>query len=228
MALNGKGINTHAVNIFKNPLPVGFSAISLVDVGSVALLRGDEARFRMIQAAISQASTLLWVSGSATYDSQGEASVMKGLLRVIANERVRAKVSFIELVGHTSVPTSRDVDLITAKYLQMESCAPNTNFDSDFVLRDGMLWIERLLPDEVSNHQFRLLYGLEDELHQLPVGTLSPIRAAYSQPGLLSSLYFRPDPDFDKPLKADWVEIKTEAIGLNVKVSSTCPREPLD
>lgn len=50
------------------------------------------------------------------------------------------------------------------------------------------------------------------------MGSLGPVRARYSQPGVLSSLYFSSDVDFDGELGDEWVEIKTEAIGLNMKV----------
>lgn len=46
-----------------------------------------------------------------------------------------------------------------------------------------------------------------------------PLKASYKQPGLLSTLYFSAGPIFDRPLPDDWIEIKTEAIGINVKVS---------
>lgn len=36
---------------------------------------------------------------------------------------------------------------------------------------------------------------------------------------MLSSLHFTSDPDFSKPLGEDWIEMKTEAIGLNTKIN---------
>ena len=78
--------------------------------------------------------------------------------------------------------------------------------------------MERLLPEESLNHEYRRRHGFEKEQQECAIGDQKPLMAHYEQPGLLSSLYFCEDPDFDGLLDDDWVEIKTEAIGLNMKV----------
>lgn len=49
------------------------------------------------------------------------------------------------------------------------------------------------------------------------LGSLPPIRVIATRPGLLSSLQFEKDMDMLGSLPDDWVEIKSEAIDVNVK-----------
>jgi len=58
------------------------------------------------------------------------------------------------------------------------------------------------------------------DLLSKPWSELGPVKVAFSQAGLLSTLRFERDDDMDAPLPEDWVEIKSEAIEINMKVQS--------
>lgn len=198
-------------------IPSNASIISLVDVEKINLLSSDESEFKTIQTIVTQASTLVWVA--ACQDAaKSEPSTMKGLLRVLANERIHAKIAFLELEENYTNHSPRAAELIIGKYQELSTSSSTASIDTDSIMRDETLHVERLLPDENLNRDFRLRNEFEDDRQELPLKSLGPVRASYSQPGLLSSLYFCRDPYFDQRLKEDWVEIKTEAIGLNMKV----------
>ncbi|KAI1084321.1 putative polyketide synthase [Whalleya microplaca] len=194
-------------------IPLGSLIISLVDIEDITLLHRDETYFKAIQAIIAKNPTVVWVSAG----SYAEPSVMKGMWRSVAAENVLLNMAMVEVDRSHLSSLSRTADLITQKFIELHTSSPTDSIDRSCVLQNGALYIERFLPDEVLNEQFRLRYGLEDDIQELPLGTQGALKANYKQPGLLSSLYFSLDPDFFKPLQDDWVEIKTEAIGLNMK-----------
>ncbi|RYP81008.1 hypothetical protein DL769_002188 [Monosporascus sp. CRB-8-3] len=108
-------------------------------------------------------------------------------------------------------------ELVTRKFAELQTSEHSEKVDREYELRDGAFYIERLLPDESLNRQFRLRHEIESDVEQRPMQSLGPLRAKYKEPGLLSTLYFCPDTEFRRRLEDDWVEIKTEAIGLNMK-----------
>jgi hypothetical protein len=95
--------------------------------------------------------------------------------------------------------------------------------DTEYTYSNGCFHVSRLVPDKNLNERFQKQEdtGLAFETKQL--GDLGPAGLAFENPGLLSSLYFKPDPKFREPLPDDWVELQTSAIGLNMKVSCTEP-----
>ncbi|KAI1095495.1 hypothetical protein F5B19DRAFT_503698 [Rostrohypoxylon terebratum] len=194
-------------------IPVGPLIISLVDIEGITLLYRDETYFRAIQAIIAKNPTILWVSAGG----HAEPSVMKGMWRSVATENVLLKIAMIEVDDSYLSSLSRTADLISHKFIELQASSPNDNIDLECVLQDGTLYIERFLPDEALNEQFRLRHGPVEHFEERPLKGQGALRANYKQPGLLSSLYFSPDPTFLKPLQDDWIEIKTQAIGINMK-----------
>ncbi|KAL7625750.1 hypothetical protein AAE478_004973 [Parahypoxylon ruwenzoriense] len=216
--LNKQGINTIFTDLSSHQeIPHNSSIISLVDVEDSTLLHRDDEYFRAIKGIITKSSTLIWVAGGDITNISCDPAVMKGILRSVATENMLAKIAFIEIEGSYLGSLSRTSELIAYKFSELQGSQSIEGVDRESTLRNGAFYVERLLPDEILNEQFRLRHGLEDNIQEHPIGDQGPLRANYKQPGLLSSLYFSSDPAFDETLKSDWVEIKTEAIGLNFK-----------
>lgn len=223
-----QGFTTKTANLLsQHEIPTGASVVSLIDIDDSTLMNCDNVHFNATQAIISRATTLLWISTSDIQSRPSEPAVMKGMLRSIATENVLLKVALIELednqlsdtAGQTS-SNQRTADLVVHKFTELHSSAPGDTIDRDCLIRDDSFFIERILPDETLNEQFRLRHDLQGDVQQRQIDDTVPLRANYSQPGVLSSLYFSRDRAFDEPLEDDWLEIKTEAIGLNMKVNN--------
>ncbi|KAI0853704.1 putative polyketide synthase [Daldinia vernicosa] len=215
-SLSKDGFRAVYTDLFSHhKIPVGSLIISLIDIESITLLHRDETYFQAIQAIIAKNPTVLWVSAG----DYAESSVMKGMWRCVANENVLLNMAMIEVDKNHLGSLSRTADLISYKFNELHA-SPNRNIDLECVLQNGALYIERFLSDEALNEQFRLCRGPAEDFEERPLEAQSALRANYKQPGLLSSLYFSLDPAFFMPLRDDWVEIKTQAIGLNMKVSS--------
>ncbi|KAI0508449.1 putative polyketide synthase [Xylaria bambusicola] len=214
--LKDVGVNIISVEMFSGAMiPKGSSIISLIDADGSILTCRDEAYFEALQAVVSQVSEMVWVASDLSI--HGESAIMKGVLRSIATENVLSKYAFIELDHREYTPHSRAAELILHKLGELQASPVSEAVDLESVLRGGIFYIERLFPEATLNEQFNLRNGHQSEIEELPMSQYGPLMARYRQPGLLSSLYFSTDPSFKDPLDNNAIEIKTEAIGLNMK-----------
>ena len=226
--LSQQGFNAIPIELFSgDEIPRNSTVISFVDINGSILTCRDDSYFKALQEIVPNVSSMIWVAADLMIP--GESSIMKGMLRSINTENVSSKYAFIELDFNNYTSQGRAAELIVRKMSEMRALAPSEILDLESVLRGGAFHVERLLPEETLNSQFYLRNGFEDDIEERAVDTELPIRAQYGQAGMLSSLHFTTDSDFSKPLEDDWVEIKTESIGLNMKVSfsrfkySRCP-----
>lgn len=214
--LEDRGFSPVLIDLFSgHDIPPHSSIISFVDVNGGVFTCRDEAYFEALQAIIPHASSMVWFAADLIIP--GESSIMKGFLRSIATENVLSKYAFVELDFSHYTSQERVAELLVHKLNELAESASSEAVDRECVLSGGVFHVERLLPEKTLNEQFSLRHAFED-FQEGSLGSQGPIKARYRQPGVLSSLYFSSDPDFDKPLEDDWVEIKTEAIGLNMKV----------
>lgn len=214
--LTDGGINATFVEMFSSEkIPKNSSVISFIDVDGSTLTCRDKAYFKALQTIVSNVSEMVWVAADLSIN--GESSIMKGILRSISTENVLSKYAFIEWDHSQYTPRWRAAELIAYKLDELKTSPSSEAVDLESVLRGGVFYIERLLPDATLNEQFNLRNGHKSEVQELPIGQGEPLMAKYRQPGLLSSLYFTTDPSFTEPLDGDSIEIKTQAIGLNMK-----------
>ncbi|RYP05939.1 hypothetical protein DL764_003473 [Monosporascus ibericus] len=192
-------------------IPEGSTVIALVDYEDVTLLSRGGAHFEAIQAVLTRASTVVWIAGGDAATGPGEPSIMKGMLRSVANENVLSQIVFIEMERSDPTSQPRTAELIMHKLSELRSSTSCVGVDRECVLRNGALYVERLLPDNELNEQFRLRHGFEDDVQERPMHSQGPLRANYLKNGLLSSLYFSRDSAFSAPLKDDWAEIMVKA-----------------
>ncbi|KAL9084936.1 MAG: hypothetical protein Q9159_004980 [Coniocarpon cinnabarinum] len=203
--------------LLSHEIPSNSLVISMVDVNGSTMTCRDDNHFKALQGLLLQASGVVWVASDLR--SPADSAIMKGLLRSIAVENVLSKYCFVEIDQNHFTSQARAAELILARLDDLQaSVASGVALEAESVLRDGSFYVERLLPEESLNEEFRLRYRHEDVVQESTVGGQGPFMACYGQPGVLSSLYFRSDPEFDEALDDSCIDIKTEAIGLNMKV----------
>jgi NADPH:quinone reductase-like Zn-dependent oxidoreductase len=91
------------------------------------------------------------------------------------------------------------------------------DFERELAVKDGIVYISRLIFDEELNVEYRERYNSQKETALEPMGSHAALRAHFSKPGLISSLVFQSDKSMLEPLQPDYMEIRTAAIGLNWK-----------
>ncbi|KAI1827427.1 putative polyketide synthase [Xylaria intraflava] len=215
--LRRQNVNCVYVDLLSHDkIPASSHIISLVDIEDSTMLHRGKEHFRAIQAMLENTKILVWVAdGNATDASQ--CAVMKGMLRSIANESAHIDTAFIEMRDRYLNSLTRTAELILYKFNELRTYRDGRVLDRECVLANNNFYIERLLPNISLNEAYRLRHKLVFDIRESSLTDQGPLKASYMQPGLLSSLYFEPDASFQRPLKEGWVQIKTEAIGLNMK-----------
>lgn len=218
--LQKQDLDPVGVSFLDSHIPHKSRIICLVDLEGTRLSHPGQDEIDAIKKIFYTASSLIWISaGGLIQASDPEAAIMVGLIRVISTETPSSRVISIDLepaFDQASVNVARS---IVEKEMLIQQSPHNLVEESEYVFSDGCLQVSRLVPDKQLNRRFRLQQGMETVTEVLPVHSQGPLGATFGHPGLLSSLYFKSDPKYLEPLKNDWIEIKTSAMGLNMKVS---------
>lgn len=204
----------------KAQIPKHSRVISLVDIESATITQCGPTEFEWMKNLISCASSLVWLSsGDPISASRPDSGIMVGLLRSIITETPQTRFAHIGLKDDFTKSLASTAHLILQKELLLQHCDSRACGDSEYALCDRSVHVSRLMPDRCLNEDFKVREGLTKVLDFLPMDSQGPLGIHFDKPGLLSSLYFESDTSFLDPLKDDWVEIETKAIGLNMKVS---------
>ena len=219
--LAGNGIRSNFTPLLQASIPEASNIISLIDIEGSTITDCSQAEFNSLKVIIRQASSLIWVSvGTLLNAPQAESSIMVGMLRSIATEMPQAKFTSLTLDFDFNQSLTATAQIIVQTFHELKLHDGPNVLDREYVIHKGCLHVSRLVPDRVLNAQFRARTKKEVVTQFLPMDSQGPLRGNYEQPGLLSSLYFETDTDFSTPLRTDWVEIETRAVGLNMKVCS--------
>ena len=217
--LTQSGICSTLTPLLQANIPEASRIICLIDIEGSTIFDCSQAEFDSIKVIIHRASSLIWLSvGSLLSAPQAESAIMVGMLRSIATERPQTVITCLTLdldLQHSLIATAQ---IIFRMYLDSRLHNGREAFEGEYAMHEGCLHVSRLVPDRILNAQFRARTKKEVLTQLLPMDSQGPLRGNYEQPGLLSSLYFETDNEFATPLKNDWVEIETRAVGLNMKV----------
>lgn len=222
----GKQLCSHGLNVAyisladsKTQIPDHSRVISLIDIEKATLAECGQFEFERVKHLIHCSSSLLWLSlGDPIAASKPESAIMVGLLRAVITETPQARFAHIGLKDDFRMSLTTTAHLILQKELLLQERDLRAYCDSEYALCDGSLHVSRLVPDRNLNEEYKVREGFTKAQEILPMDSQGPLRIHFNQPGLLSTLYFESDPSLLGPLRDDWVEIETGAIGLNVKV----------
>ncbi|KAI0154906.1 putative polyketide synthase [Xylariaceae sp. FL1272] len=191
--------------------------VSLIDIEDASLIHHGPDQFEAIRALIARSAHLEWVGSRSSNSHCCDSAAMKGILRSVATENVLLNVVHVEIDGPYYHNLTRTAELIAMKLVEMLSWEPGATVDREYVLRGDAFYIDRLVPEVAMNQQFRLRHKLEQDTQRSIIDGEQALKPVYAQPGLISSLSFEQDHLHSKPLRDDWIEVKTKAIGLNMK-----------
>ncbi|EGD86700.2 hypothetical protein H102_05221 [Trichophyton rubrum CBS 100081] len=145
------------------------------------------------------------------------AALAHGINTVLMNENPTKNLRFATLdLDHaavsettTAIKQTADIFLLVAKAQSREEC------ETDFILKDGVTHISRVVPDAQLNEEFRLDNGDVRVDQDFP--TSGNVQLALETPGLLDTVYFREQLTCDIDLDSDELEFNVKAVGLNMK-----------
>ncbi|KAI1662756.1 hypothetical protein F4813DRAFT_9557 [Daldinia decipiens] len=162
-----------------------------------------------------------------------EGALIPGLLRTIGTENPANRFISIDISVEDSDLATYDSEDLTRCVVDQLFPPPSELKDSEeseglgmndceYVWQDGCLWVSRAVPDDTFRPYAETSPdesgGQHNETLSLqPLDSQGPIRAAFSKPGLLSSLYFRPYKELLSPIQSNYMDVKVAAVGLNWK-----------
>lgn len=195
--------------------------IVLEEIQTTVLMNMRPEQFEGLKKLVSSASSILWVTGGDLLVGKNPALAMAhGINTVLMNENSTRNLKFATLdIDDTSTTKTRTI----AKYLAevwttVATATSRATCETDFMLKNGIIYISRVVPDTELNEEFTLDTGEGRTEQNFP--TSGNVQLAFETPGLLDSIYFRERPTCDIALDADEVEIEVKAVGLNMKVRS--------
>lgn len=180
-----------------------------------------ESQWFSIQAMLSSASQVLWITcGGAMDTSSPDASLITGLARSSRSDNEALRLVTLDIDPSQSTPAKTgnviidvlDKSFIAATGMPMPS-------DVEFVEREGRLLLPRLVEDSklqkyltasttLSEPELELqLFFLADRVSRLEVWT----------PGMLDSLRFVEDASASLPLAANELKMSPRAFGVNFR-----------
>jgi hypothetical protein len=176
-------------------------------------------QFDGLKRLVSSASSILWVTGGdLTVGGNPLLAMAHGINTVLMNENSTRNLKFATLdVDDTSAAKAVDLAKIIAEvWTTVATAANRATCETDFMLKDGVIHISRVVPDMELNEEFTLDTGEGRAEQDFPIS--GNVQLALETPGLLDTVYFREKPTCDIVLGPDEVEIEVKAVGMNMKV----------
>ncbi|KAL4804624.1 hypothetical protein BDV18DRAFT_165984 [Aspergillus unguis] len=178
-------------------------------------------QFNGLKRLVASASSILWVTGGNLLSGQYPAHALAhGLNTVLMNENSTRNLRFaaidVDYECHSNQDISALAKALTDVNATVAGASTRAGCETDFILKDGVLHICRVAPDTDLNQEFNLDTGSEGRVQQ-SFPTEGNIQLFMGTPGLLDTVYFREKPTCDMALAPDEVEIKVQAVGLNMK-----------
>lgn len=164
-----------------------------------------------IKHITDHALSLLWLTGGSNIEgTRPDFALMSGLSRALMLEQPSLQIINLDLDVTTSTPTTvQNVAMVLRQ--SIESPAP----DFEYVQKDELLHISRMLPEEDFNTTFRNKQGMVAA--PTPLDEAKPARLTIGTVGQFDTLAFaRETPDFS-PLNPGTVEVEVKSVGLNAK-----------
>ena len=163
---------------------------------------------------LCQAQGVIWVTAHATLTPKGpEAAMVSGLARSLRSENLALKF----VVLHYSTGGKSLVDWLGQVYRKAFLDTPSEEFDSEYMEREGMLYVPRLYEDNKVEDVI-VKHGRQPAPEPQPF--LQPNRALtlkHDGAGTVSGLYFEDQVTPAFPLENEKIRIVVKAMGVNFK-----------
>lgn len=169
-----------------------------------------------LQTCLTSATSALWVTNGSLMDGKEPLYAMiSGIARGLKTENNRLRLGILDLDKR---PESPDMKVLS-DFEQRISDPSHRDDDNEFRRKDGITYISRLCADDILNEESRAKADQQISTQGTALKSLrtTPIQLDIDKPGVLSTLYFKPDHSFDQTLPNDSVEIEVAAAGINNK-----------
>ncbi|KAL4966473.1 polyketide synthase [Aspergillus stella-maris] len=175
--------------------------------------------FLQLRKTLTKAKGVLWVTSGGTMEcTNPEAGMITGLFRTLRTENAGIGYATLDLDAAQSpytFETARAIAQIVGH--GFETSLSSTDLDLEYSYRDGQFYFPRVLPDAAANNALEEAGGKLSINDQPFYQDNRPLRMEIGIPGLLDTLRFVDDPEYEEPLPPDFVEVEPKAFGLNFR-----------
>jgi hypothetical protein len=187
----------------------GARVILLGDLARPLLLNISEREFEKLKLVVQFAKEFLWVTTGASYDSQSpERAMSLGFTRSL-----RAEFPTLSIATLDFSPRENESVITDCIWRHIGGLPSPDEDEPEQAIFDGVTYIERVVPDE-DYQEGRLTEDMSMTLfHQK-----NALKLDVETVGLFDSLFFKDDKDHDRALGSSEVEVKVNAVGMNMKV----------
>ena len=172
-----------------------------------------------LKICLKSSSSALWVTSGSLLD--GKEPVFAMISGIACGLKTEMNSLHLSLLDLDQKPKSSDLGMcdLLLRFEKRVSNVADKKDDSEFRLKDGIIYISRLYPDHALNEQSRAKAEQQTSTQEMPIKSLrsTPLRLDIDKPAVLSTIYFRKDHEFDLPLEDDHVEIEVQTAGINNK-----------
>ncbi|KAF2973282.1 hypothetical protein GQX73_g405 [Xylaria multiplex] len=176
----------------------------------------DKSNFDEIKTLATRSQGLLWVTAGSSIDCPlPENALHKGFLRTCRVEDRSRHFASLDLDSSRSAWDPESKALITKVFTHVFNSSSNAPEDFEFAEREGQILLPRLVRDVAENEAF--INNASNAETQPFIQTERVLKLEVTKPGLLDSIVFRDDEDFELPLPDGWVEVQPRAYGINFR-----------
>lgn len=207
-------------------IPEKSSVLVLDEIFSHVLVDLDNEQLQALQTLINKECRIVWVTQGAQMDvSNPHSSLFFGLVRCLRSEHPTSTFIALDITSHSEPGSLLAIQTIIEK-LGRES-SENEIADDEFVERDGVLHISRVIPDDAINQLAKdKAEGPELEVTQFHDNPF-PVQLTSNRLGTFNGLRYSIN-QIDLSLGNDDIQVEVHAGALNYKARSTLSNEWLN
>ncbi|KAI2613390.1 putative polyketide synthase [Hypoxylon sp. NC1633] len=196
-----------------NDIPSESTVLVLDEMFSPVLSNMSDDQFTSLRKLIDLRCRLLWVTmGSQMKVTHPELGLFFGTSRTLLSEYPTHQIMSLDVESNTS---SASLDAINTALEHINSVDGLARVDSEFVEREGVYHISRVIPDDPINQAEKDDKDGPELKPEIIHGHKSTIRLISKRPGTLDALLYAEVEE--APLADDEVEIDIQAAALNFK-----------
>ncbi|KAL4792644.1 polyketide synthase [Aspergillus venezuelensis] len=175
--------------------------------------------FLELRQTLTKAKAVLWVTSGGTMECRNpEAAMVIGLFRTLRTENAGIRYATLD-VDTAQSPYTFETARAIAQIIDQsfETSLNPTDLDLEYSYRDGHFYVPRVLPDAAANATLSEIGGKLSISDQPFYQENRPLRMETGTAGLLDTLRFVDDLQYEEPLPPDFVEVEPKAFGLNFR-----------
>ncbi|KAI1773059.1 putative polyketide synthase [Hypoxylon cercidicola] len=212
LASRGWGVVEHSLPL--SDIPPESTVVVLDEMFAPVLSNMSDEQFKSMRELIDLNCRLLWTTmGSQMKVTHPELGLFFGTSRTLLSEYPTHLIMCLDVESNTSATSMESIHIALQHINSVNNLA---RVDSEFVERDGMYHISRVIPDNPINKAEKDDKEGPELTPEIIHGHKSTVRLISKRPGTLDALVYAEVPD-ELSLTDDEVEVDVQAAALNFK-----------